>query len=383
MTDRARLEARLAAIGEVFAYNFRERDEIGASVSVWYDGEEVLSLAAGTCEKGGARSWDADTLVPFWSATKGLAAACVLRLLDERGIALAEPVVSVWPEFGTAGKAGISFALALSHAAGLPALDGEVSMFDHAAVVAAIEAQRPLWEPGTAHGYHPRTFGFLLDEIVRRVAGVPLGEYFEAAFREPLGLDLWIGLPQSEHSRVATLYPGKMSDPEGEAAFYRAFGDPTSLTRRAFGSPAGLPAISGMNAPEAWAAGWPAMGGIGTARSLAKFYAMLAGGAEWGGQRIVSENVFAQMGAELVSGSDEVFCLDTAFSAGFMKDSGDPSRRRLFGPSSRAFGHPGAGGSLAFCDPENGLAFAYTMNQMNYGVLPGAKALDMVAALYG
>ena len=375
--------ARLAAAGEVFAYNFRERGEIGASLSVWHCGEEVLSLAAGVCDKGGDRPWDADTLVPFWSATKGLAAAGVLKLLDERGIGIDEPLVSVWPEFGAAGKAGISFAQVLSHAAGLPALDREVSMFDHAAVVAEIEAQRPLWEPGAAHGYHPRTFGFLLDEIARRVAGVPLGEYFESAFRGPMGLDLWIGLPESEHSRVATLYPGKMSDPEGEAAFYRAFGDPASLTRRSFGSPVGLAAISGMNAPEAWAAGWPAMGGIGTASSLAKFYAMLASGGVLGGKRFVSEKVLEQMGAELVSGRDEVFCLDTAFSAGFMKDSRDPSRRRLFGPSASAFGHPGAGGSLAFCDPENGIAFAYTMNQMNYGVLPGAKALDIVAALYG
>jgi len=255
-------------------------------------------------------------------------------------------------------------------------------MFDHAAVVAAIAEQAPLWEPGTAHGYHPRVSGFLLDEIVRRVAGVPLGRYFREAFGAPLELDLWIGLPEVEHARVATLYAGRMSDPEGEAKFYQAFADPGSLTRRAFGSPVGVAAISGMNDPVAWEAGWPAMGGVGTARSLGKFYAMLAGGGCWGGRRFVSEAVFEQMGKTLVSGMDAVFCLDTAFSAGFMKDVAGSARRRMFGPSAEAFGHPGAGGSLAFCDPQNGIAFAYTMNQMNYGVLPGPKSLDMVAALY-
>ncbi len=381
MMDRAALEARLAGLGEAFDNNFRGRDELGASVSVWLDGAEVVSLAAGFCDRDRGRGWDADTLVPFWSATKGLAAACVLRLLDRAGIALDAPVASVWPAFAGGGKGGVTFAQALSHQAGIPALDREVSIFDHGTVVAAIEGQRPLWEPGRAHGYHPRVFGFLLDEIVRRVDGRPLGEYFHAEFARPLGLDLWIGLPPAEHDRVATLYPGRMSDPEGEAAFYRAFADPASLTRRAFGSPAGLAAVSGMNDAAAWAAGWPAMGGVGTARSLAKFYAVLASGGVWGGEELVSGAVLDQMRDTLVSGEDRVFHLDTAFSAGFMKDA-PGAARRLFGPSPAAFGHPGAGGSLAFADPENGLAFAYVMNQMSYGVLPGPRALDLVGALY-
>lgn len=376
-------EPSLAGVAQVFEDNFTRHDELGASVSVWHHGAEVLSLAAGFCDRDETRSWCADSLVPFWSATKGLAAASLLHLLEDSGIDLAAPVASVWPEFARAGKGQVSFEEVLSHQAGLPALDREVSIFDHGAVVSAIEQQQPLWQPGSRHGYHPRIFGFLLDEIVLRIAGIRLGSYFRREFGDPLDLDLWIGLPETEHGRVATLYSGRMSDPQGEADFYRAFANPQSLTRRAFGSPAGLAAISGMNSPDAWHAGWPALGGIGTAGGLAKFYAMLAGGGVWEGKRYFPEELLQAMSVVLVSGRDEVFCMDSAFSAGFMKDVPAAGRRRMFGRSEKSFGHPGAGGSLAFADPENNLAFAYTMNQMSYGVLPGPKALDMVDALYG
>jgi CubicO group peptidase (beta-lactamase class C family) len=381
--NNSAFEPSLAAVEKAFGENFANRDEIGASVSVWHYGEEVLSLAAGFCDRDETRAWRHDSLVPFWSATKGLSSACLLHLLDRSGIALGDPVARVWPEFARAGKGGVSFEEILSHQAGLPALDREVSIFDHAAVISAIEDQQPLWQPGSRHGYHARIFGFLLDEIVLRIAGIRLGSYFRREFGDPLGLDLWIGLPEAEHGRVATLYAGHMSDPQGEADFYRSFADRQSLTRRAFASPAGLAAISGMNFPDAWNAGWPALGGIGTAGGLAKFYAMLAGGGDWEGKGYFPEQVLQSMSVVLVSGRDEVFCMESAFSAGFMKDAPAAGRRRMFGRSEKSFGHPGAGGSLAFADPENNLAFAYTMNQMSYGVLPGPKALDMVDALYG
>jgi CubicO group peptidase (beta-lactamase class C family) len=376
-------EPSLAGVEQVFDDNFTRHDELGASVSVWHHGVEVISLASGFCDRDKTRSWRPDSLVPFWSATKGLAAACLLHLLEDSGIDLESPVAGVWPKFAGAGKGEVNFGQVLSHRAGLPALDREVSIFDHAAVVSAIEEQQPLWAPGSRHGYHPRIFGFILDEIVRRLAGIGLGSYFRREFGDPLDIDVWIGLPEAEHDRVATLYAGGMSDPQGEADFYRAFGDPQSLTRRAFASPSGLAAISGMNSPDAWRAGWPALGGIGTAGGLAKFYAMLAGGGSWEGKRFFPEQVLQAMSVVLVAGRDEVFCMDSAFSAGFMKDVPGSGKRRMLGRSDLSFGHPGAGGSLAFADPENNLAFAYTMNQMSYGVLPGPKALDMVDALYG
>jgi len=370
-------------IDRIFQLNFEKGEELGASVSVWIDEREIISLADGYCDRDRVRPWDDTTLVPVWSATKGLASACVLKILDEQSLSLDVPIVEIWPEFRQSGKEKINFKDVLTHGAGIPALEEQVSVFNYKEVIKAIEMQVPLWEIGSGHGYHARIFGFLLDEIVRRLAGMPLGQYFDENFAVPMGLEFWIGLPQKYYSRVATLYPGKMSNPGGEEAFYKAFMDPESLTHKAFGSPTGVGGVSGMNLSNAWSAGWPAMGGIGTARALAQFYSMLVNGGEWNGNRIISRSAITLMGEPLVSGFDKVLCIENAFSAGFMKDRNDLNRRRIFGNSIHAFGHPGAGGSHAFADPENGLSFAYTMNQMNYGVLPGPKVLDLVDAIYG
>lgn len=377
---------RLARVLDVFEQNFATRNELGASVSIWQHGQRLLNHSAGWCEREQIRPWTDETLVPFWSATKGPAAACTLHALEGAGVGLNEKIASFWPEFAAGGKGEISVAELLSHGGGLVALDEEVDSFDYPAVIGALEEQSPNWQPGTAHGYHPRTFGYLVDEIVRRLTGAKsLGLYWWEQFARPLGLDLWIGLPENQDFRVAKLYSGRLQNTPGEEAFYHAFADRDSLSRRAFASPAGLAAVTGMNEPRAQRAGLPAMGGIGTAAALGKFYALLADGGTWGDRRYLSEDILSQAETTLRSDHDQTFQLPTAFAAGFMKDPLDEDgekHRQLFGPEIRAFGHPGAGGSHAFADPENGIAFAYTMNQMSYGVLPNARSLDMVGALY-
>ena len=206
----------LRRVCEAFERNFAEREELGASVSIWQDGHEVLSVARGSRDKDRAEDWNAETIVPVWSATKGPASACVHRALGEAGIPLTNPVASIWPGL----DARITFAHTLNHQSGLPALDENVDVFDYEAVIGVIERQTPHWEPGTAHGYHPRTFGFVLDEIVRRVGDcASLGDYWRKHFAEPLGLDFWIGLPEDEHHRLATVYPGKMRETAEESAF--------------------------------------------------------------------------------------------------------------------------------------------------------------------
>ena len=377
--DIQRLQERLNVI---FERNFEERDELGASVSVWFRGQEIVSLSGGFCDKEKSREWDEGTLVPVWSATKGLASVCALKVLHSHGITLGSKVMGLWPEFGQSGKEEITFEHILSHRAAIPAIDQPVSIFEYDKVIRAIEIQSPLWEIGSKHGYHPRVFGFLLDEIVRRLENVTLGQYFHDHFARPMELDFWIGLPDDLHPRVATLYPGKMSDPEGERDFYRAFADSESLTRKAFGSPKGLASVAAMNLPNALSAGWPAMGGVGTASSLAKFYSMLANLGEWNEVELIPKVVIEKINKPIVKGIDHVLCLTNRFSAGLMMEHFASDRRSLFGGSSSAFGHPGAGGSHAFSDPDRQIAFAYTMNQMNYGVLPGSKALDMVDEIY-
>ncbi|MDD5200522.1 MAG: serine hydrolase [Terrimicrobiaceae bacterium] len=371
-----------------FEENFARGLEVGAAVSVWRDGEEALSLCGGCRDGGRSLPWEKDTPVLIWSATKGLASACVLHALERRGVPIEARVAEFWPEFGQCGKESITVGQVLSHRAGLSVLDArDLSLLDHEGVARAIERQVPLWPAGDGHGYGPRTFGFVADEMVRRLAdGMPLGEYFRAHFGDPMGLDLWIGMPAGEHGRVAQmLAPRGAGCAEPEDAFGEAMADPESLTRRAFATPGGLPGTAIMNSPAVRSASLPSFGGIGTASALAKFYAMLAAGGTWDGTHYFGAHAVGHMTHTLSQGCDKVLHLVTAFTAGFMRDPVDDDGRKLratFGPSPRAFGHPGAGGSLAFADPDARLGFAYVMNQMETGVLPKRRALALVEALY-
>src|SRR3954470_5642406 len=181
-------------LGSLFAENFEKFSELGAAVSVWQNDEPVFDLAGGFQDAQREKPWANDTLVLIWSATKGLGSACVLHALQHHKIDIEQRVAEFWPEFGQQGKKALTIAQLLSHQAGLCALDREVDIDDYDAVISALEVQAPLWPPGTTHGYHARTFGFLLDELVRRIAGKPLNVYWRDAFAEPLELDLWIGL---------------------------------------------------------------------------------------------------------------------------------------------------------------------------------------------
>ena len=374
----------------LFRENFENFGDLGAAVSIWQNGKPVVDLYGGFCDARREKSWEADTLVLIWSATKGIGSACVLHVLQEHGIEIDRPVAEFWPEFAQAGKEKITLSQLLSHQAGLCALDARVDILDYGAVIGALELQKPLWPPGTAHGYHARTFGFLLDELVRRIAGKTLSQYWREIFAQPLNLDLWIGLPEEENARVATVYAAKSGRPpepknrQSGSDFYSDLTTPGTLARKTFTSPYGLQSISGMNTPAVRAQPIVSFGGIGSASALAKFYSMLANGGNLDGQTFFSEQTIEWMTTTLTDGMDRVFQIPTAFSAGFMKDaaqgaavSSPPSQKmgrignrpslvtqRLFGPSPNAFGHPGAGGSHAFADPENKISFAYVMNQM-------------------
>ncbi len=377
----------LPAAEAAFRENFALRGELGASLSVWWQGQEVLSLGEGYHDRQQQTVWTPETSVLVWSATKGPAAACLLHALARHGESLHTPVAAVWPEFLHGGKEGVTFGELLSHQAGLAALDEEAPITDHALAAAALAAQTPNWRLGEGHGYHPRTFGFLLDEAVRRLEGEPLGAYWRRWFGVPLGLEFWIGgVPEGvsiSPVHAARLKAGAEPSPE-DIPFQKAMADATSLTARAFRSPAGLQGVAAMNNPAQRQASLPSFGGIGTARALGKFYAMLAEGGALDGVRLFEDT--AVMSRPLTNGPDRVLLRDTAFAAGFMQDPVDASGRKtrqLFGPSLAAFGQPGAGGSHAFADPEHRLAFVYVMNQMEAGVLPNERALGIVRALYG
>jgi CubicO group peptidase (beta-lactamase class C family) len=362
--------------------NFEKFGELGAGMSVWQNGKPILDLYGGFRDAGREKPWTADTIVLVWSATKGIGSACVLHALQQHDIELSQRVAEFWPEFGQAGKDYITLGQLLSHQAGLCALDHRVDVRDYDGVIRALEVQTPLWPPGTAHGYHARTFGFLLDELVRRITGKTLSQYWQENFARPLGLDFWIGLPESENARVATVYAAKSGHAPEPKQFYHDLVTPGTLARKTFTSPYGLHVISKMNDPHIRAQPIVSFGGIGSASAVAKFYSMLANGGSFDGKCFFSEKTTAWMTTTLADEMDRVFQIPTAFSAGFMKGPRSVTRK-MFGPSRTSFGHPGAGGSHTFADPENKVAFAYVMNQMEQSLLPTEKSLRLVDAIYG
>jgi CubicO group peptidase (beta-lactamase class C family) len=371
-----------------FRRNFELGREVGAALCVYENGREVLSVHDGFRDARREVPWEGDTMVLVWSATKGPASACVLHAMERAGAGLETRVAEFWPEFGGAGKEGVTLGHVMSHQSGVCALDAAVDLLDYEGAERAIERQRPVVPVGGGPVYSPRLFGFLLDGIVRRLAGGErLGEYWRRVFGDPLGLDFWIGLPEALHGRVATMLPPKAGPPaEADREFLAAFQDRTSLTRRAFESPTGHRMPSAMNLPGVRSASLPALGGIGTARALAKFYAMLAGGGEWEGRRFFRAETMGWMSRPLAQGFDPVLRREMAFATGFAVDPVDAEGRKLrsvFGPSRRAFGHPGAGGGLGFADPERGLGFAYVINQMELGVLPHERCFSIVRGVYG
>lgn len=374
-------------VREAFANNFERHGDIGAAVYVYRDGRPVVDLWGGLADSDAGRPWVEDTLQLVYSATKGATATCA-HLLAQRGeLDLDAPVAEYWPEFAAAGKAGIPVRWLLTHQAGLPVVDRPVPLADALAwtpMTVALAAQRPVWTPGTAHGYHGRTFGWLVGEVIRRVSGRTVGRFLAEEIAGPLGLDFFIGLPAAERPRVSRMVNSQPSAadvadirpadiPEEFRAFLAAFNDPNSLFNRAFAITD--PPDIDFDAPEVQAAEIPSSNGICTARGLARLYAGLIG--EVDGVRILTPETLASATREQANGPDQVLLINGRFATGFMLPTDDSP---IGGPTS--FGHPGRGGSLGFAIPDAGIAFGYVPNHIQQGMVMDTRATDLVAALH-
>ncbi len=338
--------------------------EQGAAVSVWKQGVELCHLCAGDARPGVA--WTPDTLVPIYSATKTASAACLLLALHDCCQGPELEVGELWPRFPlphcTVGQL-------LSHQAGLAALSETAPLDDLDACRHAIERSRPAWLP-PAHGYHPHTIGPMVDVLMLELTGMRVGEFWERRVRGPLGLDFYIGLPESEHPRVAELRAARMRGAMPRTAFYTQFFDSTSTIYRAFHSLTGYASAREMNTSAAWQCASPAKGGVASARGLAQFYQSLLGyvpGSPF------APGVLEWMASPQCSGEDLTLCRPTSFGCGAMLEPA-----ALFGRGG--LGHAGAGGSHGFAEPETGCSFAYVMNQMELGILPGARVQRLIDA---
>ena len=346
-------------VRDAFAENFGSRDEVGASLCVALAGRVVVDLWGGFADGARTRAWGADTLVNVFSVGKAFAAVCVLRMAGKGRLDLDDRVAAHWPEFAANGKADVSVRQLLSHQAGLPAVSRRLppgAMLDWPVMTAALSEQEPWWLPGSAHGYHVNTFGFLVGEVARRIDGRSLGTYLSDEVAAPLGADFHIGLPASEESRVAdylwTAPTPAEAEPPGVA--------PHELMEyNAYFNPSGLSGAGTVNT-RAWReAEIPSTNGHGTARGVARLYQVLAAGGTIDGVEVVDRGVLAEAASEQVYGEDLLLHRPTRFGLGFQLTQ----KERPLGPGTRAFGHFGAGGSLGFCDPEVGLAFGYVGNQ--------------------
>jgi CubicO group peptidase (beta-lactamase class C family) len=368
-------------VKDVFVENFEKRNEVGAAAAVMLDGKSVVDIWAGHADREKTRPWTRDTLVNVYSTTKGVTAICAHRLADKGLLDIDAPVAKYWPEFAQAGKDKLPVRYLLSHQAGLAAvrkpLDDD-ALFNWNKMTTALAEQEPWWEPGTKHGYHALTFGYLVGEVIRRITGKTPGKYLREEIAGPLGLDLHIGLDAKDDARTGDMIPMPPPGPGEPNLFAEVMKDPESVAFKAFMNPPGGMRPGLVNTREWRAAEIPAANGHTTARSLAKLYGVLARGGELDGVRVISKEQVAQCSIEQSNGPDALLVINTRFSLGFMMSQPGAS----LGPNGKSFGHPGAGGSLGYADPEAKIGFGYTMNKMHASLLIDPRAIALIEAVY-
>lgn len=373
------VEPGFEGVRRAFEENFASHGEVGAAFCLHVEGRKVVDLWGGVADVKTGAPYTSDSLQLVFSTTKGATAMCA-NLLVERGLLDVDaPVASYWPEFAAAGKESMPVRMLLNHQAGLYTVDSPPSSAETLRwdpIVAALAAQAPLWEPGTQHGYHALTYGWLVGEVIRRVSGQPIGAFFQQEFAAPLGLDFWIGLPASQHARVAPLVEAEVPTDPAARALAEQFTGPDTILGKAL-SCSGALGDGGFNRPEIWSAEIPAANGITNARSLSRLYASLIGDGVDGVRTLKPETV-----AEATVVQDEfndtvLMGMPTRFGLGFML----PSSFQGFG-GPRGFGHPGAGGSVGFADPDAGVAFGYVMNKMQQNLSGDPRTLTLMEETY-
>ena len=370
-------DLRFEAVKEAFAALFDDPQERGMALCVQIGGETVLDIWAGTADKDGQQAWHSDTILNLFSCTKTFTAVTVLQLVGEGKLELDAPVARYWPEFAAAGKEKITLRHLLSHQAGLPALRQMLpaeALYDWQAITSALAAETPWWALGEGHGYAPITYGWLVGEVLRRVEGRGPGESIVARTAKPLGLDFHVGLADEDFERVAIISRGKgnFGDAAAQRLLKTMMSEPAAMSTRAFTNPPSI--MTSTNKPEWRRMQQPAANGHGNARSLAGFYSGLLDG------QLLESELLAELTREHAVGEDKTLLTHTRFGLGCMLDQ-PAVANATYGMGPRAFGHPGAGGSIGFADPERDVAFGFVTNNLGPFVLMDPRAQKLARLL--
>ena len=370
-------DLKFEAVREAFADLFNDPQERGAALCIQIGGDTVVDLWAGTADKDGEHAWHTDTIANLFSCTKTFTAVTALQLVEEGKLALDAPVAKYWPEFAAAGKASITLRQLLSHRAGLPALRELLppeALYEWQTMVDALAAEAPWWTPGEGHGYAAITYGWLVGELIRRADGRSPGQSIMARTAQPLGLDFHIGLADDQFYRVAHIArsKGTQGDASAQRLLMAMMKEPASMSTRAFTNPPSI--MTSTNKPQWRRMEQPAANGHGNARSLAGFYSGLLDG------RLLGPEMFAELTREHSVGEDKTLRTQTRFGLGCMLDQPQVGNA-TYGLSAKAFGHPGAGGSIGFADPQQEVAFGFVTNTLGPYVLMDPRAQKLVQVL--
>jgi CubicO group peptidase (beta-lactamase class C family) len=370
-------DLKFESLRDAFAALFEEPQERGMALCVQIGGETVVDLWAGVADKDGQQAWHSDTILNLFSCTKTFTAVTALQLVGEGKLELDAPVARYWPEFAAAGKDKITLRHLLSHQAGLPALRQMLpaeALYDWQAMTTALAAEQPWWALGEGHGYAPITYGWLVGEVLRRVEGRGPGESIVARTAKPLGLDFHVGLADEEFDRVAIISRGKgnFGDVAAQRLLKTMMSEPAAMSTRAFTNPPSI--MTSTNKPEWRRMQQPAANGHGNARSLAGFYSGLLDG------QLLESELLAELTREHAVGDDKTLLTRTRFGLGCMLDQPEVANA-TYGMGPRAFGHPGAGGSIGFADPERDVAFGFVTNNLGPFVLMDPRAQKLARLL--
>jgi CubicO group peptidase (beta-lactamase class C family) len=345
------------AVAEEFGRLLAQERDARGQFCAYLRGQRVVDLWGGD-------GVEPDDLQGVFSSTKGVSATCIALLVQRGALDLDAPVSRYWPEFAGGGKGDVAVRVALSHQAGIPGVEPQLTLeevIDHDTVAARLAAQVPHWRPGKAHGYHGLTIGTIMDELVRRITGIPIAEFFRKEVGDPRGIDFYLRTPEDVDHRVRMLLP---ADPTPEQQLLSGPPlPPDSLGGMTFNLAAGGPARTAEPLPNiraVRASGQAAAAGVGSARALARLYAMCFSEVD-GFPRLLTDATIAQVTQIQTVGEDLVLRVTTRYGVVFQK--GDD---RLTYGSHQAFGHDGAGGSIGIADPWHGISYAWVPRRMSF-----------------